>query len=41
VAAHKQADHHLVYHFLLTYDDAPHLRHDPVLHLPEALDARL
>ena len=40
VAAHEQGDHHLLQHLLLAHDHAAHLRHDLVLHLAEALNAR-
>ena len=41
VAAHEEADHHLLQHLLLADDHAAHLRHDLGLHLAEARDARL
>ena len=40
VAADEQRDHHLLQHFFLADDHAPHLRHDLRLHLAEARDAR-
>jgi hypothetical protein len=39
MAAHKQGDHHLLEHFLLSDNHAPDLPHNFRLHLPEPADA--